>query len=96
MFKYKRKLINSILGALASLVEVFKEGALVGKLHLLVIAESFVACISALTNWHNLVEEMTTPDIAVLHVVETIVAACDEAVDLPWVAHLVMLAPVAS
>ena len=60
------------------------------------VAETLVAGIGALSYGHDLVEESTSPDVAILNVVEAIGTAGDETVDLPRVAHLVVLAPIAS
>ena len=60
------------------------------------VAETFVSGIGTLTDRHDLVEEMATPDVAILDVIEAIIATGDKAIYLPWVTHLVVLAPVPS
>ena len=85
---------DSILDALATLVKVFEEVRLLFVLDFIVIGETFVASVDTLTNRHDLVEEYTAPDITILHVIHAISGACNEAVNLPRVSHLVMLAPI--
>ena len=60
------------------------------------VAEALIAGVSALTHRHDLVEESTTPDVTILDVIEAIGTTSNEAVDLPGVAHLVVLTPIAS
>ena len=88
-------MFDSILDALATLVKVFEEVRLLLVLHLIMVRETLVTSIGALADGRDLVKENTTPDIAILNVVETISGTSNEAIDLPRVAHLVMLAPVA-
>ena len=88
-------MFDSILDALATLVEVFEEVRLLLVLYLIMVREAFVASIGALTDGRDLVKENAAPDIAILYVVKAISSARNKAIDLPRVTHLVVLAPVA-
>ena len=86
---------RSVSDTFTTLVKVFQEVALVLVLDFVVVGEALVASIDSLANRCDLVEEDGSPDIAILHVIEAIVASCNEAVNGPRVPHLVMLSPVA-
>ena len=85
---------GSVLDTLATFVEVFEELALVLVLDVVAVGETLVACIHSLPHWADLVEKNRAPDVTVLHIVESIVAASDELINDIGISHFVMLAPV--
>ena len=86
----------SVLNTFASSVKVLQEGAFVCVFNILVVAKAFISSYGSFPNRCELVQDNATPNVAILYAVEAIGAACNKLVDNPWVALLVVLAPVAS
>ena len=59
------------------------------------VRETLVTSVNALSNRADLVKENSTPNVTILHVVQTIVTSGHKAVNYPWVSDFAMLAPVA-
>lgn len=98
IFKYKRgyEIVCSVLYTLATLVEILQEVALSLELDLIVIRETLVASIGTLTNGIILIHKDSSPDVAILNVVQAIVRTSNEAVNFPGVSCFVVLTPVSS
>ena len=58
--------------------------------------ETLVACIDTLSDRGNLIQQVASPDISILDVIESFIASSHEAIDGPWVSDFVLLAEVAS
>jgi hypothetical protein len=77
-------------------VEVLEETSLVLVLNLFMVAESLVALDHVATLRRDLVENHGSPDIALLDVVEALIAGAHKHIDVVGIAHLAVLAPVVS
>ena len=85
---------NSEVWPVLSLVEVLKEFALALELDFIVVAEPLVLRHVAPSVRRQLVEDDATPDVSILHVVQTFVARAHKHVNVMNVTHLHLRSPV--
>ena len=72
MFKYRWRVRCdefSVLNTLATLVEVLEEVTFLLILDIIVVRETFVACVRTLSHGCNLIKKVASPNVAVLDVV---------------------------
>ena len=86
--------VVSVVWLLSALVETFEEIALSLIFLFVHLGETVTIVNEVSSNWSELIEDVTTPNITLLNIIESLISSAGKLIDVMSVAVLVVLSPV--